>query len=230
MDEARESFCQLEKTVPHDVRLSYVVQIPEGYAEDDSRWPLILFLHGAGQRGTDPARLREEAAPPVIAAEMAGFPFVVVSPLCPEDDWWEPFDIVALLDEVLERYRIDPSRVYLTGLSMGGYGAWETAMRYPDRFAAIAPVCGGGRPLLAARIRHIPAWVFHGAKDPVVPLSESERMVEALRRLGGSVRFTVYPDAEHDSWTATYNNRDLYRWFLEHRLEGAETEDEDDAD
>jgi predicted peptidase len=100
---------------------------------------------------------------------------------------------------------------------MGGYGSWKLAKLYPERFAAVAPICGGGDPGQADRLKDIPIWVFHGAKDPVVPLSESERMVEALKAVGGNVRFTVYPDAEHDSWTQTYDNPELYEWFLQQR-------------
>jgi hypothetical protein len=111
---------------------------------------------------------------------------------------------------------VDADRIYLTGLSMGGFGTWNLAMTWPGRFAAIAPICGGGNPRNAWSIRHIPTWVFHGAKDPVVPLSMSEDMVSALRQYNGQVTFTVYPEARHDSWTESYDNPELYSWFLEH--------------
>ncbi len=124
--------------------------------------------------------------------------------------------LAALLDDVCRRYAVDEGRLYVTGLSMGGYGTWSLAARQPDRFAAIAPICGGGDPQAAAGFAQVPAWVFHGAKDNVVPLERSEEMVQALRDAGAEVRFTVYPDADHDSWTETYANPELYEWLLSH--------------
>ena len=115
------------------------------------------------------------------------------------------------------KYPIDPDRVYLTGLSMGGFGSWMLAMEHPGRFAAAVPICGGGDPRDVARIKDLPIWVFHGGKDPTVPLARSEAMVDALRKIGGRVKLTVYPDAGHDSWTATYENEDLYAWLLQQR-------------
>jgi predicted peptidase len=124
--------------------------------------------------------------------------------------------VIALLDEVQSKYKVDPDRVYLTGLSMGGFGTWETATQYPERFAAIVPICGGGRPYTVARLKNLPTWVFHGEKDNVVPIKRSEEMVDALKKAGGDVKFTRYPEAGHDSWTETYNNPELYDWFLKH--------------
>jgi len=124
-----------------------------------------------------------------------------------------------LLDDIVERYRIDEERVYVTGLSMGGFGTWALAGASPERFAAIAPICGGGRRSDARRIAQakLPTWVFHGAKDRVVPFEESQHMVDILEKLGGDVKFTVYPKAQHDSWTETYNNPELYTWLLSQR-------------
>ena len=124
--------------------------------------------------------------------------------------------IMALIDETVENYSIDQNRVYLTGLSMGGYGTWTIASSYPQRFAAIAPVCGGGQPYLARSLKNIPVWAFHGAMDSVVPLQQSQMMVDAVNRAGGNAKLTVYPEADHDSWTATYNNDELYEWLLSH--------------
>ncbi len=156
--------------------------------------------------------------PPRFAEANPNFPFIVIAPQCPVGTWWlgvvEPLN--ALLDDVAAHYAVDPDRVYLTGFSMGGYGTWCVAMAHPDRFAAIAPICGGGEPSRAPLLKDLPIWVFHGAQDTVVPLSESNDMVEALQACGGNVRLTVYPDLRHDSWTRTYDNPELYRWFLEH--------------
>lgn len=130
-----------------------------------------------------------------------------------------------LLKDVQERYNVDPNRVYLTGLSMGGYGTWELALAHPEKFAAIVPLCGGGTllPVLLATtkqlraIRSLGVWAFHGAKDSVVPLLESERMIAALKEVGNRAKLTVYPNSEHDCWTETYANPALYKWLLSHR-------------
>ncbi len=197
--------------------LKYLLQLPESYAADPARrWPLILFLHGSGERGDDLERVKKLGIPK-IAESRKEFPFIAVSPQCPLDVRWSPAPLRAVLDEVCAAYRVDTDRMYLTGLSMGGYGTWEMAAEFPDLFAAIAPVCGGGAPEAAERLRHLPVWIFHGAKDPRVPVQRAEEMAEALRAVGNPVRLTIYPDAEHNSWTPTYNSDALYQWFLEQR-------------
>ncbi len=199
------------------VKFTYLLYLPEDYKKDpEKKWPLMLFLHGAGERGSDLNKVKAHG-PPKIVEGKKDFPFIVVSPQCPENAWWEPFQLIALLDEIQAAYRVDPDRVYLTGLSMGGFGTWDLATRYPDRFAAIAPICGGGNPVLARRIRDIPAWVFHGDKDPLVPIARSEEMVEALKRAGADIKFTRYEGVSHDSWTKSYENQELYTWFLSHK-------------
>jgi predicted peptidase len=131
--------------------------------------------------------------------------------------WWNDKKLMELLDKVIASHSVDTDRLYLTGLSMGGFGTWQLASEYPDKFAAIVPICGGGKPERVVNLKNVPVWVFHGAKDPAVAIAKSEEMVNALRECGGNVKFTVYPDAGHDSWTETYNNPELYEWFLEHR-------------
>lgn len=212
----------LEKTVTKTVAIKYLLFLPQDYGKKDQQWPLILFLHGAGERG-DNLDLVKKHGPPKIVDQKPDFPFVVISPQCPADSWWteEGDALIALLDDILAHYRVDPDRVYLTGLSMGGFGTWDLAIAYPKRFAAIAPICGRGKPYMVKRIKDVPAWVFHGGKDPVVPIKDSEDMVNALKKVGAEVKFTVYPEAGHDSWTETYNNPALYDWFLAHRRPGA---------
>jgi predicted peptidase len=173
-----------------------------------------MFLHGAGERGTDIELVKKHGIPRLVASGV-DFPFLVASPQCPAGQTWSPAMVGRVLDDVCRKVRVDRDRIYLTGLSMGGYGTWFTAIAYPDRFAAIVPICGGGDPGAACRLRDLPVWVFHGAKDPVVQPEESARMVEALRGCGGNVRFTLYPEAEHDCWTQTYQNPELYRWLLQ---------------
>ena len=194
--------------------MQYLLYLPENTSGIDL--PLILFLHGSGERGND-IELIKKHGPPKLAEEK-DFPFVIVSPQCPKDKWWDVDLLNELLDEVISNNKVDNSRVYLTGLSMGGYGTWALATKYPGKFAAIAPICGGGDPSTVSSITSIPAWVFHGAKDSVVPVTKSEEMVDALRKAGGFVTFTIYPEAGHDSWTETYNNNTLYEWFLNYQL------------
>jgi predicted peptidase len=203
------------------VRLRYLLYLPKDYDKKES-WPLVLFLHGAGERG-DNLDLVKTHGPPKLVQQGKAFPFVLVSPQCPAGRWWEPVELSALLDEIVEKQKIDKHRIYVTGLSMGGFGTWYLAAYTPKRFAAIAPICGGGEPLtilLLPHMSHISAWVFHGAKDPVVPAARSQAMVDALKRSGGQVKFTIYPDAGHDCWTETYANPKLYEWLLEQKRTG----------
>lgn len=204
---------QLDKQVP--VKLDYLLYLPEDYAEKDD-WPLLLFLHGAGERGDD-LDLVKTHGPPKLIKQGKQFPFIVVSPQCPSNRWWQPFELTALLDDVIATHKVDQDRVYLSGLSMGGFGSWNLAAYTPGRFAAVAPICGGGERFWTRLLRNVPFWVFHGAKDPVVPLERSQAMVDSLKQKKGDVRFTVYPDAGHDSWTETYDNPEFYEWMLEQK-------------
>jgi predicted peptidase len=215
----------LERTLVEAIRLRYLLFLPRQHnTRRTARWPLILFLHGAGERGENLSRVASHG-PPKLVKSRPDFPFVVASPLCPAGQHWRADILLALLDELLERFPVDASRVYLTGLSMGGYGTWALASACPERFAAAAPICGGGEtlPILLAEtrklrtLRSLPIWAFHGARDDVVPLHESERMVKAMRDIGNNPRFTVYPEAEHDVWTETYQTPALFDWFLAHR-------------
>jgi len=205
---------KLQRTIK--VTLDYLLYLPKDYAQKDS-WPLLLFLHGAGERGENLDRVKVHGSPKLIAAGK-DFPFIVVSPQCPtRSRGWQPHELSALLDEIVEKYKVDQDRIYVTGLSMGGFGTWSLAGFTPDRFAALVPICGGGDPMTARRIAHIPVWVFHGAKDTAVPLERSEKMVEALKKANGNVKFTVYPEAGHDSWTEAYNDPELYKWLLQQK-------------
>ena len=200
---------------PAQVKLDYLLYLPSGYDSEPS-WPLLLFLHGAGERGDD-LELVKKHGPPKRIAQGKEFPFIVVSPQCPAGRWWQPQELVVLLDEIAENYRVDQDRIYVTGLSMGGFGTWALAAYSPDRLAAIVPICGGGERYWARMFAHVPAWVFHGAKDPAVPLERSETMVESVKKQGGEAKLTVYPEAGHDSWTETYDNPELYQWLLQQK-------------
>jgi predicted peptidase len=214
-------------------QMNYLLFLPQGYTEPKKDWPLILFLHGAGERGTDISKVTTHG-PPKRVKTHPEFPFIVVSPQCPEGEIWSRDMLLALLEQVMKTQHVDRSRVYLTGLSMGGYGTWDLGLSHSEKFAAIVPICGGGdyiTMLLASRekpeiLHTLGIWAFHGAKDPVVPVSESERMVGFARKLGvKEVKLTVYPEAQHDSWSQAYDNPELYEWMLQHRRGAAGSEE-----
>jgi predicted peptidase len=201
-----------EQKITTTAKLNYLLSLPADYGKSRKSWPLVLFLHGAGESGSDLAKVKTHGPPKLVEAN-GPFPFILVSPQSPGRGW-NPDVLNALLDSVIKQYRVDKDRVYLTGLSMGGYGTWSLAAAYPEKFAALAPICGGGNPADAAKLARLPIWVFHGGKDPTVPLKRSEEMVEALKAAGDNPKFTVYPEAGHDSWTATYDNPEFYQWLL----------------
>jgi predicted peptidase len=206
-------------------KIDYLLFLPKGYeAKAEKRWPMILFLHGAGERGTDIWKVAVHGPPKNVTAQ-PDFPFIVVSPQCPENQVWSKDVLLALLDEVTVKYAVDTHRIYLTGLSMGGYGTWDLGMTYPERFAAIVPICGGGElisVMMSLRdkgpaLMSLGVWAFHGGKDPIVPLAESQRMVDVAKKMGmQDVKLTVFPEAQHDSWTEAYKNPELYEWLLKH--------------
>jgi predicted peptidase len=222
--DAKSANGQQEKTFEKEVnnmkvKLRYLLFLPEGYDKSEKTWPLILFLHGSGETGNDLSKVKKHG-PPKIVEKKKDFPFIVVLPQAPQRGW-RPEALNALLDDVVANYKVDNDRIYLTGLSMGGFGTWALAAARPERFAAIVPICGGGNPAMAKKIKDIPTWVFHGGKDRAVPLKRSEDMVKALKDAGGNPKFTVYPDAGHDSWTKAYNDPELYRWLLEQKRKAA---------
>ncbi|MCB1077861.1 MAG: prolyl oligopeptidase family serine peptidase [Verrucomicrobiae bacterium] len=208
---------QFRETVTRELALDFLLQLPDGYdaAENaDKKWPLLVFLHGAGERGSNLDLLKKHGPPKLIEAGKK-FPAIVISPQCPENSWWPDEPVLELIDHAERTYRVDTSRIYLTGLSMGGYGTWHFASRTPDRFAAIVPICGGGVPYHMRKLTKLPIWVFHGQKDTAVPFEESERLVKALEKAGNQqVKFTIYPEAGHDSWTAAYDTPELWDWLF----------------
>jgi predicted peptidase len=210
------------------VEVNYLLYLPGDYGKDNRRkWPLIVFLHGSGERGSDLELLKRQPLPKVLEHQ-TDFPFIVVSPHLPLEmgNWSgliEPMKV--LVNQIQAAYAVDTQRVYLTGLSMGGFGTWEFALRYPRRFAAIVPIAGGYKfqsnaiPENICDLKDLPVWVFHGARDANVLPRQSEDMVEALKACGGEVKFTLYPDADHPaSWERAYGDPGLYKWLLEQRL------------
>ncbi len=208
----------LHRRITRTVDLPYLLFLPQGYsAQASQRYPLLIFLHGSGEAGTDLEKVKIHG-PPKLVGQRPDFPFIVASPQIPDaETGFDPVQLDALLDELLERLPIDPDRVYLTGLSLGGEATYAWAALRPERFAAIAPVSGNWTPEVACRLKNVPVWAFHGAHDDVVPLEGDRAMVNEINACGGHARLTVYPDAGHDAWTATYASDELYSWLLSQR-------------
>lgn len=224
------------------IEYRFRVFTPKGWS-NKKKSPVILFLHGAGERGDDNLAQTRVGIGPAILRQQESLPFIVVLPQCPRNRWWTEPDMQAqalkALDQTVKELNGDPKRTYLTGLSMGGYGAWVMAAGNPSMFAAIAVVCGGVRPpprlnvpqptdglaaladpygAVAAKVGKTPVWVFHGAADPVVPVSESRKMVEAIRAAGGGVRYNEYEGVGHNSWDKAYAEAEIFPWMLAQKL------------
>jgi pimeloyl-ACP methyl ester carboxylesterase len=198
-------------------QVNYLLALPEGYEKDTTvNWPLVIFLHGSGERGNDLEKVKKNG-PPKLVDQGKKFPFILVSPQAGAEAGWDAETLYRFEQYLKKEYRVNSDKVYLTGLSMGGFATWELAMKHPEEFAAIAPICGGGDASTAWKLRNIPIWCFHGAKDNVVPLAASENMVKAAKEYNPNVKFTVYPNADHNSWDASYNNDSLYAWLLSNK-------------
>ena len=205
----------LDTTVTKRLTLRYLLYIPEGYSPTGNRWPLVLFLHGSGERGSDLSLLARQGLPKLAAEH--DLPFLLAAPQLPEGEVWSADTLKALLDELEATLRVDPDRIYLTGLSMGAFGAWDLAIAQPDRFAALVAISGGGNPVEVCRLKNVPVWIAHGRKDDVIPVAWAESLAQRLERCGGKVRLTVYPDAGHDAWTRTYADPAFLDWLLAQR-------------
>jgi len=195
----------------------YLLFLPKNYDHTTTEgFPVLLFLHGSGERGTDISLVKKNGTPGFVE-NRDDFPFILVTPQCPSGEVWDNERLMAVLDEVIGKYNVDTNRVYCTGLSMGGFGTFSLAAAYPWRFAAIAPVCGGGFALTAEKLKNIPVWAFHGDADPIVPPAESESMVKAINFFGGNAKLTLYPGVGHNAWDNAYSDPELYRWLLLHK-------------
>lgn len=209
---------QVQKTLSLDdeAKLGYWIYLPEDY-QADKKYPLMLFLHGMGERGENRDLVLFHGPPKLIKAGEK-FPFILVSPQLSLDyKRWRVQDLTKLLDHIEKEYAVDADRVYVTGLSMGGMGTWALGIAHPERFAALAPICGGGDASLVGKLKEVPIWTFHGTEDKAVPFSQSQAMVDTLKIAKGNVRFTVYEGVGHNSWEETYNNKELYQWLLEQK-------------
>ncbi|WP_341834683.1 alpha/beta hydrolase-fold protein [Chitinophaga pollutisoli] len=192
----------------------FLVQLPATYNDDpNKKWPVIFFLHGMGERGDD-INIIKRASLAAIAAKDANFPYILISPQCKTPSWWNIPSLEVLHAQVMSDYKVDPSRIYLTGLSMGGFGAWTWAQTKPERFAAVVPICGEGTPASACVLKDKPLWVFHNADDPTVPVKGSQDMVKALRDCGSTlVKYTENESGGHDAWTKAYSDPALFTWL-----------------
>jgi predicted peptidase len=218
--------CEMECEVEGQA-YSYLLEVPDAAGRPAKGWPVLLFLHGAGERGDDLELVRFHGPLKLMAEVPQLTRCVLVGPQCPADQWWQPSTLGSLLDEVLARTDVDLDRVYVTGLSMGGYATWGLLSSFPERFAAAVPICGGGQSsrlwpdlhsefsmegLLEAR--GVPVRAFHGDADPVIPVEESRLLVDALQAAGGDAELTIYAGVGHDSWTSTYADPGLYAWLF----------------
>lgn len=195
---------------------NYLLYLPKTYPSRNS-WPMIVYLHGASLRGNN-IEMVKRYGPPRMLMQNDHFPFIVLSPQCPPKQGWRVQDwLIPLIDQIAAKYKVDRSRIYLTGMSLGGGGSWYWAAQHPEKFAAIAPLCGYGNPATAEKLRDVPIWTFHGEKDRAVAISVTEAMVNAVRIAGGTVKFTRFSDAGHDIVNRVYQNEALYQWFLQHR-------------
>lgn len=202
-------------------RARFVVFVPHNYTRA-RKVPVILFLHGAGEvKGESGSQPVQVGIGPYIRQHEKTFPFLVVIPQAEVHGWAANKELaLGILDRTLNDYNTDRERVYLTGLSMGGSGTWNFAASEPDRWAAIVPICGRTNPDKADQIKQIPCWVFHGAADPAIPVSESREMVAALIAAGSKPRYTEYPKAEHNCWDRAYRTPELWNWLAAQKRPG----------
>jgi len=202
-----------------ETTLRYLLALPADYDKPEQKWPLVLFLHGAGERGDDLEKVKIHG-PPKLAAGGKDFPFVLVSPQCESGSRWNPQELAKLVDHLANTYRVDRQRLYVTGLSMGGSGTWSLVTEFPGMFAAAIPICGRGDTAAAEKLKNTPIWIFVGAEDRAATVQNCEAMAAELKKAGGDVQLKVYPDLSHDCWTVTYDNPEVYAWLLKQRLAG----------
>lgn len=197
-------------------KLRYVIHYPEGF-EETKPHPVLFVFNGAGSRGANIAPCINVRSVKLGMPNFPEYPFVTVAPLCDAENWFDLFEhLQELIRFISSQPYTDRKRIYMMGSSMGGYATWQLAMSMPEYFAAIVPICGGGMYWEAGRLVNVPVWAFHGGKDTVVFPEESQKMVDAVNRNGGTAQLTIYPENGHDAWTDTFSNPEVYRWFLSH--------------
>ena len=209
----------LDKTIEHEgATIKYVVFVPKGYTPEKPH-PTILFLHGAGEQGDDGQSQVKVGLGAAIKKAEEKWNYIVIFPQKPKGKggFMEHEKLIlGIIEKTKKEYKVDDKRLYITGLSMGGMGTWSLACKYPDMFAAAAPVCGRGNPADAAKIKDLPIWNFHGDKDNAVAIKGSQDMIDAVKAAGGNPKFTIYPGVGHNSWDKAYNDEKLEEWFIQH--------------
>jgi len=217
---------------PQGNKIPYQIYLPDDL-QSDKLYPLVIFMHGSGQRGSNNINqlslgVREIRSFSIQHDE----PAIIIAPQVPYHDQWVNISpgshspensgqptiamklTIALMNNILQTFPVDKNRIYVTGLSMGGFGTWDLIQRFPDTFAAAIPVCGGGDKNKAEQIRHIPVWAFHGEKDTIVEPSRSREMITAIKNAGGNPKYTEYKNVMHDAWTATYSDKNVLKWLF----------------
>ena len=215
----QEDRVEVEIEIKETKSLNYLIALPEGYDKENEAVPLLLFLHGAGERGNN-LDLVKKHGPPKMVEKGHDFGAIVVSPQCPKDTWWtEHTDVLlALIDKIEKEHNVDRDRIYVTGLSMGGYGTFALSAAAPQRFAAAVPICGGGTRTQAKTLSSLPMWVFHGDADKVIPVDESTRMVKAMNQVNGEhAKLTIYEGVGHNSWDRAYGDKAMWKWLFEQK-------------
>jgi len=212
-----------ETVVNIPIKLNYVLYTPNKYLETDSELPLVLYLHGVGERGTDLKKLELNGVPELIRKGKQ-FPFLTLAPQCPDFGWWSRSEYVealaSLTKEIINSHRVDKKRVYVTGLSMGGYGTLALAKKYPKLYSAIIPICGGMDDHKdIERLKDMPIWLFHGNKDNTHPVEGSITIYDLLKPNNQNIKLTIYEGVGHNSWDETYTNDEVYDWLLSHKKE-----------
>lgn len=199
-------------------KIKYVIRYPNGY-DVAKKYPVLIYLHGAGGRGEDISVIRNHKVF-LLTEKHMDLEFITVAPQCYADTWFDIFEqLQAFIKMIYSSDFCEKERVYLMGASMGGYGTWQMAMSLPELFAAIVPICGGGMYWNTPRLKDVPVWAFHGDSDPVVLPRESEQLVFRVNQCLGKAKLTLYENTEHDAWTATFNNREVFEWLLSNKKE-----------
>lgn len=214
---AQEIKAELNKEVKRQKKISYVLDYPQ---KVKGNVPLIVFLHGSGERGSDLEMVKAHS--PFTYKNLIKEPVAILAPQCPENMWWDTVTVYHLIKEIQKKYKIDASRIYLTGLSMGGWGTWKLAMEHPELFAAVAPVCAPADRVMEANVdqyKNLPIKIFHGGNDDIVSPINSINMYQAVKKINPTVTLTIFPDDNHNSWDSTYSDPELYEWMLSQKKE-----------
>lgn len=212
LTKAQETKAEFKKEIKELQKISYILDFPEN---TKGKVPLIVFLHGSGERGTDLEKVKAHS--PFTYKNLIKEPVAILAPQCPENEWWDTEAVYHLIKEIQKKYSIDDSRIYLTGLSMGGWGSWKLANEHPEMFAALAPVCAPSDRWMKAtahKYKDLPIKIFHGGNDDIVSPMTSIDMYQEIRKINNNVELIIFPDDNHNSWDSTYSDPAFYEWLL----------------